>query len=194
MNAATLLNTPETRTPSNVGLPMTPAGDVVAQPHRSMQREALEKQIAGMECAKAGTVAFFDADAALASIVNLVSPGDEIIVGANAAARRRFKIDDAYIAAGRPVADLLGENTHAREDGFEAAERRAVRVALDDPILGTIKIGGMPIHFMDQPRHLGGPAPLLGEHNIEILKSYLDLGQAHIKKLENAGVLHSSHR
>ena len=55
---------------------------------------------------------------------------DEIIVGANAAARRRFKIDDAYIAAGRPVADLLGENTHAREDGFEAAERRAVRVAL----------------------------------------------------------------
>ena len=71
-------------------------------------------------------------------------------------------------------------------------ERETVR-ALDVPILGTIKIGGMPIHFMDQPKHLGGPAPLLGEHNIEILKTHLGLDQARIKKLEHESILHSSH-
>lgn len=84
MNASALLTScePGTPEPSTVGLPTMPAGDVVAQPHRSIQCDTLEKLIAGMECAKEA-VAFFDASAALAAIVNLVQPGEEIVVGTN---------------------------------------------------------------------------------------------------------------
>ncbi|MCI4663120.1 MAG: GAF domain-containing protein [Neomegalonema sp.] len=55
---------------------------------------------------------------------------DEIVVGANAAARRRFRIDDSFLALERPVADLLGDGAEPVGDGFEAAERRTIRVAL----------------------------------------------------------------
>ncbi len=70
-------------------------------------------------------------------------------------------------------------------------ERETVRT-IDDPILGEVKIAGMPINFIDKPRHAGGPAPLLGEHNASVLKQYLSMSDEKIEQLTNSGVLTSS--
>lgn len=58
---------------------------------------------------------------------------DDIVVGANAAARRGLRLDDAFFARERHLSDVLGGAEADAEDGvegIEAAERRAVRAAL----------------------------------------------------------------
>lgn len=55
---------------------------------------------------------------------------DDIVIGANAAARRSLSIDDAWLAAGRPASDIFDEEALVAGGGFEAAERRTVRAAL----------------------------------------------------------------
>lgn len=55
---------------------------------------------------------------------------DDIVIGADAVARRSLGIDDDWIARGRPMEDLSGEREPSAEAGFEAAERRAIRTAL----------------------------------------------------------------
>ncbi|MEL7140477.1 MAG: GAF domain-containing protein [Pseudomonadota bacterium] len=55
---------------------------------------------------------------------------DDIVIGANAAARRALSIDDAWLASGHPASDLFGEDCLVSGGGFEAAERRTVRAAL----------------------------------------------------------------
>ena len=69
-------------------------------------------------------------------------------------------------------------------------ERETIR-SIQDPVIGEMQIAGMPIHFIGEPRHVGGPAPLLGEHNTNILKSHLSLDNSSIEALQKKGVLKS---
>lgn len=55
---------------------------------------------------------------------------DDIVIGANAAARRTLSIDDAWIAAGHPASSVLHDDQRVQSDSFDAAERRAIRAAL----------------------------------------------------------------
>src|SRR5581483_10679119 len=66
-------------------------------------------------------------------------------------------------------------------------ERRTVR-KIRDRILGEYDIPGVPLRFSDFPTDLDLQAPLLGEHNGEILAG-LGYPQARVRELEQAGVL-----
>jgi len=67
-------------------------------------------------------------------------------------------------------------------------ERRTVR-RITDRVLGELDIPGMPLRFSEFPEELPLQAPLLGEHNEEILRSYLAYTPEQVQQLENEGVL-----
>ncbi|MEM9782666.1 MAG: helix-turn-helix domain-containing protein [Pseudomonadota bacterium] len=71
---------------------------------------------------------------------------DDIVIGANAAARHALSIDDAWIAAGHPAWSVLQGEGRAQNDSFDAAERRAIRAALAQAggrVSGAAKILGV---------------------------------------------------
>ena len=67
-------------------------------------------------------------------------------------------------------------------------ERGTVRNATDR-ILGEIKLPGLPLRFSEFPGELPLEAPLMGEHNRQVLSECLGLSEAEIDELERAGVL-----
>jgi crotonobetainyl-CoA:carnitine CoA-transferase CaiB-like acyl-CoA transferase len=67
-------------------------------------------------------------------------------------------------------------------------ERGTVRT-VHDRILGDFNAPGFALRFSDYPTRLELEAPLLGEHNEEILRRYLGYSQSRIHELEDKGVL-----
>lgn len=82
-----------------------------------------------------------------------------------------------------PVLSLIEaiDNPHLRERG-------TVR-SITDRILGEIKMPGLPLRFSEFPDELPLDAPLMGEHNRQVLGEYLGLAEAELDELERAGVL-----
>ncbi|MDP3820431.1 MAG: CoA transferase [Burkholderiales bacterium] len=73
----------------------------------------------------------------------------------------------------------------------QLAGRGTVRTVAD-PILGEVTIAGQPIRAQGFPHHTGKPAPLLGEHNADVLSRHLGLNAAELARLTQAGVLVSA--
>ena len=69
-------------------------------------------------------------------------------------------------------------------------ERRTVRT-INDRILGELKIPGMPLRFSKYEVNEDIQAPLLGEHNEEVLAEYLDYSSEQVQDLESRGILFS---
>ncbi len=67
-------------------------------------------------------------------------------------------------------------------------ERQTVRT-VKDPVIGDVQIAGMPISTAQFPRHSGNPAPLLGEHNLDILSRHLGYSVEQVENLSRSGVL-----
>lgn len=67
-------------------------------------------------------------------------------------------------------------------------ERETVRT-INDPIAGPMQIAGSPLNFKNYPKHTSGPAPLLGEHNKDVLERHLSLSAEAVQSLHKAGVL-----
>jgi len=72
--------------------------------------------------------------------------------------------------------------------------RRGTVATVDDPILGSFDLPGFPLHFSRFPDPAGGGAPMLGQHNEEILTGCLGYSSARVRELERAGVLHRESR
>jgi crotonobetainyl-CoA:carnitine CoA-transferase CaiB-like acyl-CoA transferase len=72
--------------------------------------------------------------------------------------------------------------------------RRGTVATIDDPILGSFDVPGFPLHFSNFPEPAGDGAPMLGQHNEEILTGYLGYSCERIAELESAGVLHRETR
>lgn len=97
----------------------------------------------------------------------------------------------AKLEAGRiPSAPVLDPADAIGHPYFES--RRAVR-RISDPILGEVAIPGNPLRFSEYPWDLEQVAPLLGEHNAEVLGE-LGYSPASIQSLVDAGVLRSGDR
>jgi crotonobetainyl-CoA:carnitine CoA-transferase CaiB-like acyl-CoA transferase len=73
--------------------------------------------------------------------------------------------------------------------GHEYYEAREMVRWVDDPMLGKVPIPGYPFKFGDQPPLPDLVAPLLGQHNSEILSSRLGFSEERIAELTAAGVL-----
>jgi crotonobetainyl-CoA:carnitine CoA-transferase CaiB-like acyl-CoA transferase len=69
-------------------------------------------------------------------------------------------------------------------------ERGTVRT-VHDRILGDFEVPGFALRFSAYPQRLELEAPMLGEHNAEILERYLSYSQSRVRKLEQQGVLRS---
>lgn len=70
-------------------------------------------------------------------------------------------------------------------------ERGTVRT-IHDRVLGDFQVPGFPLRFSGFPETLDLQAPLLGEHNREVLSSVLGYSGERISKLERDGVLCSA--
>jgi preprotein translocase subunit YajC len=60
---------------------------------------------------------------------------------------------------------------------------------IEDDDFGAFDAPGFPLRFSDFPEQLALRAPRRGEHNAEILREYLGLGDAEIAALEQEGIL-----
>lgn len=65
---------------------------------------------------------------------------------------------------------------------------------IPDPILGLVPAPGVPLKFSESPVLAGLPAPLLGQHNEEILAAMLGWSAEEVATLAAKGVLISAHR
>jgi CoA:oxalate CoA-transferase len=66
---------------------------------------------------------------------------------------------------------------------------RKMLVEIDQPQMGRIKIAGSPLHLSATPGEVYAPAPLMGEHSIEILKNILKYSATEIIELAEARVI-----
>lgn len=87
-----------------------------------------------------------------------------------------------------PVAPILSvpealQHPHLRQRG-------TVRT-VHDRLLGDLEVPGFALRFSDFPAPLELQAPLLGEHNAEILTEWLDYSPDQVQDLERRGILRS---
>jgi crotonobetainyl-CoA:carnitine CoA-transferase CaiB-like acyl-CoA transferase len=87
-----------------------------------------------------------------------------------------------------PAAPVLSVADTVSHPYFRA--REMIR-RVPDPILGEVTIPGFPLKFSAFPELPALRAPLLGEHNAEILGRYLGFDDARVRDLTERGVLHS---
>ncbi len=66
---------------------------------------------------------------------------------------------------------------------------RGFFIETDHPVAGKLEIPGVPYRFLATPSTLERAAPLLGEHNEEILCERLGYGREELKDLEEAGAI-----
>ncbi|MBF6559850.1 MAG: CoA transferase [Candidatus Binataceae bacterium] len=69
--------------------------------------------------------------------------------------------------------------------------QRGTVTRVHDRLLGDVDLPGFPLRFSAFPQNLELEAPLLGEHNGEILSRVLDYTPEQIHELEHSGVLFS---
>jgi crotonobetainyl-CoA:carnitine CoA-transferase CaiB-like acyl-CoA transferase len=68
---------------------------------------------------------------------------------------------------------------------------RGTIARVHDKVLGDIELPGFPLRFSAFPDGLDLEAPLLGEHNEDVLGRYLGYTPERIQELEHAGILYS---
>ena len=87
----------------------------------------------------------------------------------------------ALLSAGVPAAPLRNVRTLSDHPQLAA---RGFFARLEHPVVGTIGFPGMPFRIDGEPVLPAIPAPMLGQHNAEILQGMLGLSAARIEELE----------
>jgi CoA:oxalate CoA-transferase len=72
----------------------------------------------------------------------------------------------------------------------EAIRHRNMLVTVDQPGVGKVRISGSPIHLSETPGVVAAPAPRLGEHSEEVLRTVLGYDPEKIQALKAEGVIH----
>jgi crotonobetainyl-CoA:carnitine CoA-transferase CaiB-like acyl-CoA transferase len=62
-------------------------------------------------------------------------------------------------------------------------------IDVPDPILGSVKLVGPVAKLSGSPEPLTGPAPLLGQHNEEVLTEILGYSNEQVDRLKLDGVI-----
>jgi crotonobetainyl-CoA:carnitine CoA-transferase CaiB-like acyl-CoA transferase len=74
------------------------------------------------------------------------------------------------------------------EDPHIADARRMIR-EVEHPVAGKMKVVGSPINLSETPSEVYTPAPLLGQHNEEILKNILNYSEERIAALKREKII-----
>lgn len=97
-----------------------------------------------------------------------------------------------YLDANRvPNAPVLSVEQAVNHPQLRA--RRTIR-KIHDRVLGEFQVPGFPLRFSEFPGELTLEAPFLGEHNTEVLGSYLGYSSERVEELERSGVLFRADR
>ena len=94
--------------------------------------------------------------------------------------------EDLFAAHGIPVGAINTIDSVVEHSQLKA--REAI-VEVEHPVAGTVKMVGMPVKLSETPGRVRAPAPLLGQHTDEVLQHYLDLHEAEIAALREAGAI-----
>jgi crotonobetainyl-CoA:carnitine CoA-transferase CaiB-like acyl-CoA transferase len=71
----------------------------------------------------------------------------------------------------------------------EQALAREMFVKVDHPVLGETTEPGFPIKFSETKGEVSAPAPLLGQHNLEVYSGLLGLSEDEVEALRKEGVI-----
>ena len=69
---------------------------------------------------------------------------------------------------------------------------RNMLVTVDQPDVGPVRIAGSPIRLSETPGRVESPAPLLGEHSEEVLRTVLGYDKERIAALKAEGVINAT--
>jgi CoA:oxalate CoA-transferase len=69
---------------------------------------------------------------------------------------------------------------------------RQMLVSVDQPEIGPVRIASSPIRLSETPGRVESPAPLLGEHSEEVLRTVLGYGRERIEALRTQGVINKT--
>ena len=102
------------------------------------------------------------------------------------AARNREEIISMLIDYDVPVGPV-----NTVEDIFNCPQvnAREMLSEIHHPIVGQMKIVGVPIQFSETPARVRSAAPLLGEHTEEVLRNILSLSDSEIQTMREEGVI-----
>jgi crotonobetainyl-CoA:carnitine CoA-transferase CaiB-like acyl-CoA transferase len=107
-------------------------------------------------------------------------------IGAWAAERSLDAALEELIAAGVPAAALADPRTIHTHPHFVA---RGFYEDAAHPVVGSVPIAGMPFRMTGVDNWISAPAPLMGQHNDEVLGGLLGLDDDRLVQLAEAGVI-----
>jgi crotonobetainyl-CoA:carnitine CoA-transferase CaiB-like acyl-CoA transferase len=90
------------------------------------------------------------------------------------------------LAVGLPIGPV--QNAQEIFDDPQVAARRLM-IDVPDPVLGSVKLVGPVARFSGSPEPRAEAAPLLGEHNAEVLMEMLGYTREQVGRLEEDGVI-----
>ena len=90
------------------------------------------------------------------------------------------------LAHGIPVGAI---NTIDQVVEHPQVKARGMVVESEHPVAGRVKVVGVPVRLSETPGSVREPAPLLGQHTDEVLRTYLGIHEADIAALRQAGVI-----
>jgi CoA:oxalate CoA-transferase len=93
---------------------------------------------------------------------------------------------DFLVRAGVPAAPVYDVDEVVRDPQLKARE---MFVDVDHPRAGRVRVTNFPVKFSRTPGRVSRAAPLLGEHNEEILVGVLGLSQEEVQELVRKGVI-----
>ena len=91
-----------------------------------------------------------------------------------------------FVEVGLPVAPIYYASEAVHDPHILS---RNLFVELEHPKAGKIKVLNFPVKFSETPGEVHSPAPLLGQHNREILVNYLGYTEEEVEQLEKKGVI-----
>jgi crotonobetainyl-CoA:carnitine CoA-transferase CaiB-like acyl-CoA transferase len=91
-------------------------------------------------------------------------------------------------AAGVPCARIQAIREVVNDPQIAA---RGMIVEMEHPIAGKVRLPNLPFHFSKADVSPRRPAPLLGQHNREVLREVLGYSEEQVASLVGAGVLYA---
>jgi benzylsuccinate CoA-transferase BbsF subunit len=99
----------------------------------------------------------------------------------------RFTLSEKLQAAGVPTAAVQRPSERIEQDPDTAAWGLWPQVK--HPVIGEVRVDGLPIHLSESDWSIERPAPLLGQHNDEVLGDLLDVNPHELARLRERGAI-----
>ncbi|RJS86997.1 hypothetical protein CW701_01310 [Candidatus Bathyarchaeota archaeon] len=96
------------------------------------------------------------------------------------------EVVDALVEAEVPVAPILQIDETIENEQVKA---RGIIKTIRHPTAGEVKLPGFPVKMSGFRAEIRRPAPQLGEHTEEVLRSLLGYGDGEIEELRREGVI-----